>query len=225
MNRWRQGLLVGMLLAAAAALAQPSPPRDDRTLPLDPLTPAEREAAARIADGDPRVRELVGSRARRIYVEFIAPKNVAPGTNPDVPAGRYAEVVYIRYDNNVGVRALVELANGRVVDATRVSGRGVPINLDEVEEAARIALADGRVAALLGDRAGRFRVARAPAGLQEVNDARIEGLRTLGSTPEDPCTEHRCIVLFFRERNRYIHLNEVVVDLNAQRAIVRRPQP
>jgi hypothetical protein len=191
-----------MLLIAASALAQRPP--EGRPLPLDPLTPAEREAAARIADGDPRVRELLGGgRTRRIYVEFIAPKGLVAGADPDMPAGRYAEVVYVRYDTNSGVRALVEFANGRVADVARVSSRGIPINSDEVEEAARIALADSRVARLLGESAGRFHVARGPASLQEVNDARIEGLRTL------------------RERNRYTHLNEVVVDLNAQRALVR----
>lgn len=222
-TKWRPGLLLGMLLVAASALAQRPP--EGAPLPLDPLTAAERQAAARIADADGRVREFLGSgRSRRIYVEFLAPKGLVP-SDPDAVGGRYAEVVYIRYDTNSGIRALVEFANGRVVDVARVSGRAIPINGEEVEEAARIALADSRVARLLGESAGRFRVARGPASLQEVNEARIEGLRTLGSGGDDPCTEHRCIVLFFRERNRYTHLNEVVVDLNAQRAIVRGGQP
>jgi hypothetical protein len=55
-----------------------------------------------------------------------------------------------------------------------------------------------------------------------LNDNRVEGLRTLGSTPDDPCTRDRCVVLFFRTHNRYIAINQVTVDLTTRRVIVNR---
>jgi hypothetical protein len=212
-------LMAGALIAtfATSALTQPT-----RVLPLDPLTPAEREVAARLAETDPRVKELLGTRSRRIYTEFIAVKRGAtPTTGEEPPSGRFADVLFIRYDTNVGVRALVDLEAQRVVEVARASGSSVPINADEVQEAARLALANAAVVRLLGDQAGSFRVATGPATEREAAENRIEGLRTLGTVAGDPCSEHRCIVLFFRQANRYIRLNQVVVDLTTQRVIVQ----
>jgi hypothetical protein len=210
------------VMFAATALAQPAGP-----LPLDPLTPAERELATRLAESDPRVKELLGSRSRRVYTEFIAVKRgegpttgvARPAEAP--PAGRFADVLFIRYDTNVGVRVLVDLEAQRVIEVARVSGKSVPINSDEVQEAARLALADARVVRLLGDQANTFRVATGPATVRETAENRIEGLRTLGTVGGDPCSDHRCIVLFFRQANHYIRLNQVVVDLTTQRVIVQ----
>ena len=205
--------------------------QEGRTLPLDPLTPQEQEAATRIAQDDARIKERLGSRTQRIYTEFIAVKRgetlgaeaKAPAEEP--PAGRFADVLLIRYDTNVGVRVLVDLAAQRVADVVRVPGRSVPISTDEVELAARLALADARVQKRLGAQASRFHVARTPATTREAGENRIEGLHTLGTTRADPCHEHRCIVLFFRQENRYIHLNQVVVDLTAQRVMLRGGKP
>jgi hypothetical protein len=222
----RQIAFVVALSSAAVAQAQ-----EARTLPLDPLTPQEHETAMRIAQADARVKELLGDRTRLIYTEFIAVKrSETPGTaaRPQAeapPAGRFADVLFIRYDTNVGVRVLVDLAAKKVSEVVRVSGRSVPINTDEVEQAARLALADERVVRLFGPQANTFRVARSPAGTLQTGENRIEGLRTLGATREDPCYEHRCIVLFFRQANRYIRLNQVVVDLTTQRVLLRGGQP
>jgi hypothetical protein len=217
-------ILIALAIAAAMAAAARS---QERRMPLDPLTPEELELAARISDADARVHEAIGGANRRIYTEFIAVKN--PPTRPPLPpvkgevppAGRFAEVLYIRYDTNVGVRVLVDLEAKRVVDVASASGRSVPINADEVDAAARLALSDARVTRLLGPQAETFRVAHGPAMGDEAKANRIEGLRTLGATPADPCYEHRCIVLFFRQANRYIHLNEVTVDLTAKKVSLR----
>jgi hypothetical protein len=215
-------ILIAMTITIALAAAVRS---QDRTLPLDPLTPAEREMAASLSDADARVREAIGGESRRIYTEFIAVKSLPVQTPPRVtgetpPAGRFAEVLYIRYDTNIGVLALVDLTAKRVVDVQRTSGQSVPVNSEEVDLAARLALADARVARLLGPQAASFRVAHAPALGAELKTNRIEGLRSLGTTPADPCYQHRCIVLFFRQENRYIHLNEVTVDLTTKKVIV-----
>ena len=211
-----------LVLATFVSFAQAQEP-----LPLDPLTQREREVATRIAQGDARVKELLGNKTRLIYTEFIAvkrgetrrPAGTAQAEEPR--AGRFADILFVRYDTNVGVRVLVDLAAQRVAEVVRVSGRSVPINSDEVEVAARLALADPRVVRLLGAQANTFRVARAPATAREAGGNRIEGLRTLGAAPNDPCYEHRCIVLFFRQANRYIRLNEVVVDLTTQIVMLR----
>jgi hypothetical protein len=218
-------LLSAALLMAMAIVAQaqaPTRPPGEKTQPLDPLTPAEQKLAGSLAEGDRRVQAAVGRTSRRIYIEYIAVKPADTPPSRDVPdTGRNAEVLYLRYDTNVAVRVLVDLTAKRVVDVVTSPGRSAPINLDEVEEAARLALADARVTRLLGERASSFRVARAPATAEAREENRIEGLRTLGATPEDPCYEHRCIELFFREGGRYTHMHEVVVDLSARRVMLR----
>jgi hypothetical protein len=66
-----------------------------------------------------------------------------------------------------------------------------------------------------------FRVATGPATLAGADSARIEGLRTIGATPADPCYRRRCVVLFFRVGNRYVQMNRVVVDLTRQRVLIQ----
>lgn len=196
---------------------QPGEPRVMRALPLDPLTPAERAAGEELARGNDKVREfLAKGRTRAIYSEFIAPKL----NRGDEPSGRYADVLFYRYDDDAGLRVLVDLGARAVVDMAPVAGHSVPLTAAEVEEAARLALANAEVARLLGPEAGTFRPALAPANRDTINDNRIEGLRTLGGSPDDPCTRDRCVVLFFRTHNRYIAMNRVVVDLTAQRTLV-----
>ena len=187
-------------------------------LPLDPLTRAERATAEQIARSNASVREfLAGDRSRLIYAEFISVKR-----NPEVaePSRRFADVLFYRYKDDSGLRVLVDLGAGTVADIAPVAGRSVPLASAEVEEAARLALADSDVVRLLGERAGSFRVATGPATRAQLTENRIEALRTLGTTPDDPCTRDRCLVLFFRAQNRYIAMNQVVVDLTAGRVLV-----
>ena len=203
---------LGVFIVAATTNAQP--------LPLDPLTPEEREVATSVAQADVKVRELLGGgRTRRIYTDFIAVKR--EGVRGDEPSGRYADVLFYRYDRDIGVRALVNLIARSVIDVVRVNGQSVPINNEEVEEAARIALADPRVLRLFGGTIPPFRVATRPATREDAESARIEGLRLLGSSADDPCFRHRCILLFFRVNNRYVNVNRVVVDMTSQSVQIR----
>jgi Cu2+-containing amine oxidase len=210
-------LSFGLLLAAAMARPQ------DKPLPLDPLTAQEREVATSVARADPRIREFMGNRrARQIYVDFIAVKESRrPDEQNEAPEHRYAEALFYRYDDNLGLRALVDLEARKVVDIARVRGESVPINTEEVEEAARLAQADERVARLFGGKMPEFQVATQPATAEDINANRIEGLRTLGMSPKDPCQRNRCIVLFFRMQNRYVHMNQVIVDLTSRTVRVR----
>ncbi|HEV2853475.1 MAG TPA: hypothetical protein VHC97_11790 [Thermoanaerobaculia bacterium] len=196
--------------AAAAVRPQSAP----APLPLDPLTPEERQAASSIAYADARVSSFLGSgRNRQIYADFIS---VKWGSASDQPSGRYADVLFYRYVDDLGIRALVDLTAGAVLDVAHVNGESVPITTEEVQEAANLALADPRVAQLFGGTVPPFVVATGPATEEDLNTNRIEGLRTVASSTEDPCFQHRCIVLFFRMNNRYVHMDEVVVDLTTQ---------
>jgi hypothetical protein len=210
--------LVILVLSAGAAKAQP-----DRPLPLDPLTAEERALTDTIVRADAKVREfLAGGRSRLINVDFIAVKTPRDSsTRDEVPSRRTAEALLYRYDTNQGIRVLVDIGRRAVMDIARIPGESVPINSDEVAQAAKIALADRRVVQLFGGRMPGFRVATGPATLEESDQPRIEGLRTIGVTPEDPCYRRRCVVLFFRVNNRYVQMNRVFVDLISQRVIIR----
>jgi hypothetical protein len=213
----RSAMLVAAL-ALADARGQPAAP-----LPLDPLTARERALADSVARADSRVRDFLGpARSLRINTDFIAVKGARDTREQsDTPSGRHAEVLFYRYDNDQGVRVLVDLQRRAVVDVVRLPGSSVPLSAEEVALAARLALADQRVVALFGGRMPPFRVATGPATLAGRDSARIEGLRTLGGTRDDPCFLHRCVVLFFRVSNRYVQMNRVFVDLTAQTVLLR----
>jgi len=197
----------------------------EKPLPLDPLTPQERELATKTARADARVREMLGNgRTQQITADFISVKRTQETeAQKDQPSHRYADVLFYRYDGDLGVRALVDLDASAVVDVVRVNGESVPIATEEIEEAGRLALADARVVRLFGGSLPAFQVASRPASQDDINRDRIEGLRTLGASPSEPCYRHRCIALFFRIKNQYVHLNEVVVDLTSQQVHVQLP--
>ncbi|MEO7682800.1 MAG: hypothetical protein ABIU86_02590 [Gemmatimonadaceae bacterium] len=193
----------------------------DTPLPLDPLTTRERVLADTVATTDSRVQDFLGAgRARRINVSFVAPKRTGETDSMGAPGRRHAEVMFYNYDRHQGMMALVDINARRVIEVARIPGRSVPINSDEVADAARLALADPRVVRLFGGRMPPFRVATRPSTRANADSARIEGLRTLGATPADQCYRHRCIVLFFRVNNRYVQMNRVVVDMTTQQVLI-----
>ena len=209
--------VVTLITAPLSSGAQGAP----LTLPLDPLTPRERALADTIARADPRVREILGrGNSRLIHADFLALKPTqAPGA-AETPPRRSAEVLFYLPDRDEGVRVLVDLAARRVVEQVAVPGQSVPLSSEEVALAARLALADRRVVGLFGTSMPAFHVATAPATRAGVDSARIEGLRTVAATPRDPCFRRRCVVLFFRVGNRYVHMNRVTVDLTGQRVLL-----
>jgi hypothetical protein len=216
---WSAWALTVMLsLSTSVATAQ-----RDEPLPLDPLTANEQAVADTIARSDRRVREFLRSGAGRlINVEFSAAKDPADTSSQgDVAPRRAAEVLYYRTDRDQGLRVLVDLASRRVTAAAPVLGQSVPISSEEIVQAARLALADDRVIRLFGGRLPRFTIATRPATRAETDVPRIEGLRSVAVVSEDPCYGRRCVVLFFRVRNRYVHVNRVVVDLTGQQVFIR----
>jgi hypothetical protein len=211
----RAVVLFGLL--ATRANAQP-----DRTRPLDPLTPGELTRADSIVRSDGRVREfLAGGRSRLIAIQFIAVKLPRDPATPDgVQQRRTAHALLYRYDKNQGMQALVDIGKGAVIDIAPVPGESVPINKEEVAEAARLALADPRVARLFGERIPAFKVATGSPTRDEANEPRIEGLRTVGATPKDPCYRRRCVLLFFHVNDHYVQMNRVYVELISQRVFI-----
>jgi hypothetical protein len=217
----RKYLLCVVALWAAVALVQcaardATAPR--APLPLDPITPAESEAAPRIAQSHSGVREAVGEGARLIYVRSIAPKRTA---NDDEPRGRHADIVLISASNEAGVRVLVDLVAGSVVDFVRLPQAQVPLGPGDIEEALRIALEHDAVRQLLGARASGFRVLTGPIGPHNANTDFVEGLRHVGAAPDDPCFRNRCVYLLFNSGGRLILQDrEILVNLNTRQVRV-----
>jgi hypothetical protein len=218
-----------LLILTTNALAFQKPPAQRTPQPLDPLTPAERQQAESVARADARVKELLGGgRSRLVYVDFIAVKRSDTGAAPDSPTsvdvGRSAEVVFYRYDDDSGVRAVVDLQKKAVIQAERVDSGEVPLNNEELSESFALALKNDAVRSLLGPEAKSFRVAEpaAPAkGAAPTNI--IRGLRVVATSDSDPCWKRRCVQLFFRRGDVYL-IDSVVVDLTTQQSRVERGQ-
>lgn len=192
-------------------------------LPLDPLTPEEIELAAQVAGADPRVQKELGSGRRQlIRVQFLDLKaeiDLKTGQEQtSSKAGRYAAVLFYRYDTDQGVNIVVDLRQRSIGYITRLEGRAVPLAIEEVRQAFALALLDKRVRGLLGSKAGEFRVARPSAERPENS---VEGLRVVATEPGDSCYKHRCIELHFRKREGYVAGTSVTVDLSAQRVRIK----
>jgi hypothetical protein len=115
------------------------------------------------------------------------------------------------------------------VDAVQVPEQSVPINQTDIELAARIALTNTKVRQLLGDRADAFHVLTGTLSADNANSDYIEGLRTVGVAPDDPCTKHRCVILLFSSKSTYLlEDKQIMVDLTTKKATVTprdRPRP
>ena len=191
-----------------------------QTLPLDPLTSEEKLIAERIARADSHVGELLGTgRQRLIYVEFLALKPDDEQKTRETPGrpiqiGRHAEVLLYRYDGDLGVRALVDLENRTVKEASRVDGDQVPLTSEDVAEALELALQNEQLRTKLGPEAQQYRV--------EGERYRVEGMRILATDESDPCWKHRCLDLLFRRGQFYLAEFPVTVDLTARTVRLER---
>jgi len=234
LNRLAGVLLLVSGFAASLAVAQ-SPPIDQQkqspskrdakkqVLPLDPLTADDRGLADKIAREDPRVRELLGDRPQLVSIAllFLKPEHEesAAPTKP-VAIDRHAEVLFRREDE-VGVRAVVNLSKRTVVSAERVTSMELPLTPEDISQAAKLALADVELRSALGDELKSY------AAAAEAPDARtkqfaITGLRLFSKGEDDPCTKHRCVQLMFRRGRDYLSDTTVWVDLTERHVYVER---
>src|SRR2546425_8543533 len=118
-------LVTGLLFLPGLHLAA------QRARPLDPLTPAELEAAQQAVRSDSQVRRLIGERRNVLtQISFLALKS--PATDTTAPTRealpvRAAMVTFYVYDGDFGVRAFVDLSQRKVLSAQRVEEQPIPM--------------------------------------------------------------------------------------------------
>lgn len=218
---------VAFVLCSTAIAQEPTkkaaaaPGAASQMAPLNPLTAAERRRAERIAMDDARVSEFVGTgRIRLVYVELASEKpDGEPPAERELPPGRFAEVLQYRYDNDSGVRTLVDLRRNEVRDVDRIDGSAVPLTREDLDEAVKLALDSGEVKELLGREARQY-VAPLPSATKNPPYA-IRALLVHSLADNDPCYRHRCVHLFFQRRGAYL-IDSAIVDLTERRLRIER---
>jgi Cu2+-containing amine oxidase len=101
-------------------------------LPLDPLTPEEKQTAERVARSDTRVQSLLSRQHKLAYVEFIAmkpddeAKTMEAWPRP-IQMGRHAEVAFYRDKDDFGVRVIVDLERQGVAHVGRIDHNQIPV--------------------------------------------------------------------------------------------------
>lgn len=205
-----------LLLAWVSGNPQTAHGQTLRPQKFDPLTAEERELAVQLAEADPQVKRLRGG-GRQILatVELATPK-----TGKDDNYSRHAEVLYYRYEGNQGILALVDLQGRRVAESARIAGDAVPLTTQEVNEAVGIALQNRTLINLLGPNYDQYRLSA--QNLAPGRPNQVEALRLLGSSPRDPCYQHRCLSLLFRQADTFLTGTSVIVDLTAQNVRVEQ---
>lgn len=196
-----------VVLAAVAAAPLHAQPL--RPLPFDPLTPAETEAAERLARADSGVaRLLTGRTADVAEVNLFVSKPPDDGRPLVTHVGgmaRHADLVFSTLDTpHFGVWARVDLRARRVLEARRIEDdteRGsfqVPFAPRELERAGSLALASAE---------GRRRLGDPPQGWMPEYLALGPG--ELGELGE-PCFRDRCVLVLFRRERTYLRAYALV---------------
>ncbi|MEP6871654.1 MAG: hypothetical protein ABI939_07370 [Anaerolineaceae bacterium] len=188
---------------------------------LNPLSAAEQQAAERIATGDSRVREFTAAaRTRVVYVELANVKPEPDGiSRRDAGGSRFAEVLQYRYNDDSGLRILVDLQRKEVRAVERLEGGSVPLTRADLEDAVKLALASPEVRELLGSEARQY-VVPAPAATKNPPYA-IRALLVQSLAENDPCYRRRCVHLFFQRRGAYL-TGAAIVDLTENRVRIER---
>ncbi len=197
---------IGLLLIGFSHLPaqQVEPSRQEVQRPQDALTPAERELAGRIALEFVRENQLLTvGQVFLVDVELVRAKE---GTLD--PAARQALVTHYRYDGDLALLTLVDLAREVGVSVDTVRHLAVPLSETEFENARRLALADDRLARIL-----------APY----ESELRVEALLTQAQSTDDPWYGHRVVRLLFHVGTGYLDEPVVYVDLTAEDVIIEEP--
>lgn len=190
-------------------------------MPLDPLTADEEQRAAALAQADPRVIALLGpGRSVLATVELVVQKGSEDVSDPEQPPaiGRHAQVLFARYEDHAGVRALVDLVANRVTAVDSISGDDVSMNIAELRAAWALARPHPEVRQVLGAEADLYQVLDDPDAPEPSH--RVEGLRIRGSEAADRCFQRRCLALIFQRHDEYLAHTEVLVDLTTETVTV-----
>jgi Cu2+-containing amine oxidase len=172
-------------------------------LPLDPLTPVEKEQAVNILLRDSRVQENLRAdvRYRVVNVERHE-EDKAVG----FLGGRRADVVIYNYKTDETISAVVRLGNTAGVAALVIT-RDLPpaLSKEEVDEGKRLALADATVQEKLRE-----------AGVDDTSSLIITHLLAQALNLEEACSSHRCIQFFFNTEEGALSV-QPIADLSAER--------
>ena len=190
-------------------------------LPLDPLVPDEKSIAERIARTDKRVTDLLGeTKVRVVSVELLALKPQSLAAAKQMP--RRVEVTLFQPEREVGAKIAVNLQQRAVEQVEPLASRDVPMTEQDLADAFQLALREPEVQRLLPELSS-FRVQTATASRTMVAaENTVTGLPIRGTDPNDPCTKHRCMQLFFRKGKDYFSEANVIVDLSAKHVSVER---
>lgn len=164
---------------------------------LQPLTAAEIQQATTVLQGDNRILQSLASsqRVRTVFVERYEDDKDAPMST------RRAHVVLYNYDTNETTSVLVTLGPRPQVEELTVTKDQPPgLSTQEVEEAKQLALAHPAVQAKL----------RAAGLAGRGHELIITHLLARAAAPDDPCTTHRCVALFFNTRDAVVDIAPVV---------------
>jgi hypothetical protein len=184
-----------LLVVATAPLHGQAPTR-----PFDPLTPAERAAAERIARSDSGVQRLLGSRpADVVSVQLFVSKPRDDGRPLAAHVndmGRSADLVFSTLEGpHLGVWVRVDTRTGRVEEVRRLAANSaggsieVPFAPREVERAGRLVLASEEGRRRLGEGAPGWVLEYRPVG---------------GGDLGEPCFRNRCVAVLFRRDRTYL---------------------
>ncbi|HET8921858.1 MAG TPA: hypothetical protein VFN26_02560 [Candidatus Acidoferrum sp.] len=205
---------------------QATAPAGQEILPLNPLSAEEKRSAENLAVADSRVIKLLGAGRRQLVsVELFpikpdAERMAAAAAGTPIALERYAEVIFLRYENEAGVRALVDLSRRNVIEATQITADQVPLTDSDLAEASRLALSNPEVKKALGPEAERFRPPEPETSAESTRERKVDqyiirGLPIRTLDENDPCWKHRCLQLLFRRGDVYLTRPVVVVDLTA----------
>ena len=210
-----RGLLASLLTTLAltaqslASQAQDEAPRIETHVnqALQPLTAAEIDQATAALQRDDRARAHLATN-QRVQTVLVERHEEDKG----VPTGqRRVEVVLYNYDTNETTSAVVALGpEPRVENLAVTRGQPPGVGTQEVEEAQRLALAHPTVQAEL----------RATGLAGRESELFVTHMRVQAAAPDDPCSTHRCVVLFFNTRNAVLGI-EPIVDLTTREVRVQ----
>jgi Cu2+-containing amine oxidase len=210
---------LGVLLLAISCAAQRGP---DRPLPLDPLSEEEKHDAVQIALADARVKEMLGTGRHEAASVSLFPQKLpreqveAAAAGREIPMSRTAEVIFFRYEDESGVRVIVDLSHKSASEVSRLSTRDVPMTQTDLAEAWNLASRNAEVRETLGAELQQFQVEPAR------QNYRVEGLRIEAVSDKDPCYKHRCLQLLFRRGADYLVKPIVIVDLTSRDVRIER---
>jgi len=220
-------VLVSFVSLHAWALPMEASPQAASSSPevrraLDPLTPDEQISAVRIAEGDNRVKQLLHAEGVRV-VSVLPVVTKAESLQKLDYSTRQVEVVLFQPQGEVGARVLVNLHQSQAVNVQPLRSDQVPMTADDLNDAFQAAMRDAGVQKALGSAAASFRPQSATNQIETSKQENlVTGLPLRSTDPNDPCSKHRCMELFFRRGSDYLSEPIVLVDLTAKHVYVER---